>query len=244
MRVLIVDDVVENRMGLRSLLAGCFREGVVDEAGSLGEARRRMAEAFYELVFLDVELEQECGFDLMAGAPEGTCFVLVSAHQHLGDRAFDAGAADYMVKPVTEERLMRSLRRAAVRLGRVVDQEVRVGANGGGACNVSLESVVAVMGDGAGSRVLCAEGGLVDHRTLREWEKLLEGRGFVRLDRLTLLRPGRIAGWSFEDGMARISFELGKKSVVLSDAAWTRLSPLLADSGAVPMGEGGLDWSV
>jgi two-component system, LytTR family, response regulator len=61
--------------------------------------------------FLDVSMPPESGFDLLPHVPVGSQVVFVTAHASHAVRAFEAAALDYLLKPVTPERLAITLKR-------------------------------------------------------------------------------------------------------------------------------------
>ena len=109
--VLLVDDDASFRSSLAALLR---REGwTPSEAGSLAEARTRLAQARPDLVILDLDLPDGHGLDLRLAedVPVDTPFVVVSgsAEAESARQALRAGAEDYLVKPLDPGRLQAVL---------------------------------------------------------------------------------------------------------------------------------------
>lgn len=101
-RTLIVDDEPAAFEGLRLRLQGFADIEVVAEAGSVATALTLVAQHQPELIFLDIEMPGETGFDLIRQLqPElGPAIVFVTAfHQH-AVQAFEVRALDYLLKPV------------------------------------------------------------------------------------------------------------------------------------------------
>ncbi len=117
MKALIVDDERLARLELRRLLGeGHPDVEIVAEAGSVGEARRQMEDAHPELLFLDVQLRGETGFDLLQaltdeGAVRLPKVIFTTAHDAYALRAFEFQAFDYLLKPIVPARLAASLAR-------------------------------------------------------------------------------------------------------------------------------------
>src|SRR5262249_10106801 len=88
--------------------------GEVREAGSGEEALEVLRSFEPHLVFLDVQMPGIDGFAALAAAPEPRSFhvVFLTAHAGFALRAFEAGALDYLLKPVDPERFERALERA------------------------------------------------------------------------------------------------------------------------------------
>lgn len=61
-----------------------------------------------DVAFLDIQLPGLKGTEVAAAVPAGCRLVFVTAHEQFAVTAFDQGAADYLLKPVTAERLART----------------------------------------------------------------------------------------------------------------------------------------
>ena len=119
LRTLIVDDEPAAIEGLRLRLQGFADIEVVAEAGSVQAALALIALHQPELIFLDIEMPGETGFDLIRQLQPELCpaIVFVTAfHQH-AVQAFEVRALDYLLKPVKLERLADAIARVRARTG-------------------------------------------------------------------------------------------------------------------------------
>lgn len=228
MRALIVDDSAEDRLNLRSLLGRSRGIEITGEAANLVDARRLLSGPSVDLLFLDIQLGRENGFDLLNSLHPRPQVIVTTVHREHGDRAFDLEVADYLVKPITEDRLQRALARAAKAAGGKEEDE-RVAIHRGGAPRqlVSVENIVAVTADDKYSRVVACSREIPDHRTLREWEELLRSRGFERIDRSTLVCPARILSVLPFGRGAKLSFERSQAGIEVGRAGRERLEKIL-----------------
>lgn len=194
MRTLIVDDSKPDRAALRGLLERVSAVDSIQEAECLGSAREALSNPDIDLVFLDIEVGRENGFSLLDSLGRDRRVIFTTVHTGYGGQAFDADAVDYLVKPVTEDRMLRALSRAASSFGRSTAPLARVPVHRSGSARrfLALETISAVIAEGNYSRVLCGSMEYPDHRRLREWEKLLADFAVERLDRSTLLRLDHI----------------------------------------------------
>lgn len=112
MNVLIVDDEALGRKSMRQLLAAHPDVKVLGEAATVQQALNTMEASPPDLIFLDIQLRGETGFDLLAKltAPVPH-IVFVTAYDQFAVRAFECNAMDYLLKPVESERLAHSLQR-------------------------------------------------------------------------------------------------------------------------------------
>lgn len=119
LRTLIVDDEPAAIEGLRLRLQGFADIEVVAEAGSVQTALALVTQHQPELIFLDIEMPGETGFDLIRQLQPELCpaIVFVTAfHQH-AVQAFEVRALDYLLKPVKLERLADAIARVRARTG-------------------------------------------------------------------------------------------------------------------------------
>jgi DNA-binding LytR/AlgR family response regulator len=111
LRVLVLDDEPPARRRLVRLLSAHPTTRVVAEAGSVAEARARLADSQPDLAFVDVQLRGEDAFSLFDGAPVLAAIVFVTAHAEHAVRAFECDVVDYLLKPIRPERLAAALGR-------------------------------------------------------------------------------------------------------------------------------------
>jgi two-component system, LytTR family, response regulator len=114
MRVVVVDDEPPARRKMLRLLAPYADVAVVGEAGSGDEAVRVLGEAKPDVVFLDVQLPDMDGFEVLRRVPGPAPFrpVFVTAFDAFAVKAFEADAIDYLLKPVDARRFDAMLTRA------------------------------------------------------------------------------------------------------------------------------------
>lgn len=114
-RVLIVDDEPLARRGLRRIVEGIDGYDVVGEGRNGQEAEAAIRELAPDVALLDIQMPAGTGLEVAARIPHGRRpgVVFVTAYDAHALAAFDAGAVDYVVKPVDPERLRLALRRAA-----------------------------------------------------------------------------------------------------------------------------------
>jgi len=116
LRVALAEDEPMNRKRLARLLseAGCEIVGTF----ATGSAARAWLEGAPDVdaVFLDVQMPGLTGLQVLAGLDAPPLAIFVTAHAEHAVEAFDAEATDYLLKPVTAERLARALDRLRARL--------------------------------------------------------------------------------------------------------------------------------
>ncbi len=112
-RALLVDDEAIASEGLRFLLGAHSDVKIIGDCRDGDDAVKEIRRLGPDVVFLDVQMPSLDAFDMLAElVPERTpLIVFVTAYEDYALRAFDVQAADYLLKPVTEERLGRALDR-------------------------------------------------------------------------------------------------------------------------------------
>ena len=123
-RALIVDDEPLARSNLAVLLRMDPEIGAVSECGSGAEALGEIRVAKPDLLFLDVQMPECDGFDVleMLGKDLPSAIVFVTAYDQYALRAFEAGALDYLLKPFDNARFELALGRAKQRIRMGVNQ--------------------------------------------------------------------------------------------------------------------------
>src|SRR4051812_30764549 len=99
--VIIVDDEAVARARLRRLLSGEPDMQLVAECENGNDAVRAILERTPDLVFLDIEMPELNGFEVLRALPEETipAFVFVTAFNSYALDAFAVDALDYLLKP-------------------------------------------------------------------------------------------------------------------------------------------------
>lgn len=117
-RVLVVDDEPLARSNLTVLLRLDPEIEIVSECGSGMEALAEIRNSKPDLVFLDVQMPECDGFDVleMSGRDLPPVVVFVTAYDQYALRAFESGALDYLLKPFDDARFGRALSRAKERI--------------------------------------------------------------------------------------------------------------------------------
>ena len=128
MKALIVDDEPIARRVLREALELFPEVQVVGEAGDGKEALQKIANLTPDVVFLDLQMPVMSGFEVVRNlsGPSFPVIVIVTAFDQHAIEAFEAGAIDYLLKPVGEVRLRTAVERARKLQGKPAEIAVRI----------------------------------------------------------------------------------------------------------------------
>jgi len=116
-RAIIADDEEALRDHLKKKLFGLWPELEVAGAARDGEdALGMIRDIKPDIAFLDISMPGMSGIDVAKHAAGACLFVFVTAHDEFAVEAFEREAVDYLLKPVTDERLAGAIRRLKERL--------------------------------------------------------------------------------------------------------------------------------
>ncbi len=201
MRALIVDDEPIARQILRELLEECPGVEVAGEASSGVEALQRMIGLRPDVVFMDYEMP---GMDGLATVhslqgPSSPAIIFVTAYQQHALAAYDAGVADYLLKPVRKERLEAALKKVArpalpqQRAGAQPEPLRRVMAQSGqDILLIDLAQVAAFQADGETVFILTGKKRYASTYTLKGLASALPSPPFRRIHRQTIINTDHI----------------------------------------------------
>lgn len=219
LRTLIVDD---EPLAIERLQVICAKLPALQVAGTAsdGAAALRLIDALSpDLVLLDMTMPELDGLSVarkLAGQHHRPAVIFVTAHEHFAVEAFDLDAVDYVLKPVTPERLGRAIERALARSGETRRSEsewleelwvphrselLRVEVDQVGRIDAERDYVRLHVGDGGNSRSYLLL------QTIAGLEQRLDPSQFIRIHRSTILRRDHIRGLR-HDGLGVWSVEL------------------------------------
>ena len=102
---LIIDDERLARLSLRKKLSMYSEIEVIGEASSIEAGIKAIRDLSPDILFLDIQLSDGTGFDLLNRAEFKGKVIFQTAYDEYACRAFEINALDYLLKPITKERL-------------------------------------------------------------------------------------------------------------------------------------------
>lgn len=120
LRVIVVDDEEVARLGIRVLAEQVADIEILRECSSGCEAIEAIRSGAPDLVFLDIQLPDKNGFEVIEelGVEERPYIVFMSTYDRYALRAFEVCALDYLLKPIDERRFDQALSKARAALAR------------------------------------------------------------------------------------------------------------------------------
>ncbi|HTW82710.1 MAG TPA: LytTR family DNA-binding domain-containing protein [Candidatus Sulfotelmatobacter sp.] len=200
MRALIVDDEPLVRSELVYVLGTVADDVEIAEAGDAVEALAALAAQPYDVVFLDINLPGLSGLEatkVINAMPAAPQVVFVTAHDTHAVDAFELAAADYVVKPVSQERLARTIERLRASRGAVARDAgkplSRVALEDGERTRlVKIAEIRYVQANGHVVTARLFDGELRWKGALADAAGRLEPAGFLRVHRAYLVNPERV----------------------------------------------------
>jgi two-component system LytT family response regulator len=221
-RAVIVDDELLARSNLRILLRLHPEIEIVCECGSGLEGLAEIRNLKPDLVFLDVEMPECDGFDVleMLGGDLPPAVVFVTAYDKYALRAFEAGALDYLLKPFDNTRFELALDRAMERIvqgsSSTRTREHLVVKSAGQLTFLKISEIDWIE---AADYYSCLHVGARSHllrRSMAELDEELDQSAFCRIHRSTIVRLDHVRGLKLSEN--------GEYDVLLRDGTRLRLS--------------------
>ena len=185
MTALIVDDERLGRAELRRLLGAHPEVEIVGEARDADQAQALIEQLQPDLLFLDIQMPGRSGFELLAQLDRVPLVIFTTAYDDYALRAFEVNALDYLLKPVSPERLAAALARAALRKARpVMEGRQRIFVKDGERCwFVTLSDVALFESEGNYTRLHFGGNRPLVLRSLTYLEERLDQAVFFRASR-------------------------------------------------------------
>jgi len=216
LRAIVVDDEMPSREALGTYIKDfCQELEVVAECDCIKAAYKAIIEYQPEIVFLDIEMPNGNGFDLlqMFDKPDFKV-IFVTAYSEYAIKAFRFSAADYLLKPVKVDELLESVRK--------VKSEIEAKSKSQNNFHTLLENIndpdhikSIVIPDISGFKVLSLDDiimceadsyctvfylknkvEIMSSKNLKHYEELLNESGFQRVNRAFLINFVHVKGYN------------------------------------------------
>ncbi len=189
MKALIIDDERLGRAELRRLLEPHAEVEIVGEARDAAEALTQIEQLRPDLLFLDIQMPGRSGFELLEQLDRVPMVIFTTAYDEYALKAFEVNALDYLLKPVSPERLGTALARALERRAKpVMEGGQRIFVKDGERCwFVTLADIVLLENEGNYTRLYFGGNRPLVLRSLNYLEERLDPAIFFRASRKHLL---------------------------------------------------------
>jgi DNA-binding LytR/AlgR family response regulator len=212
LKTLIVDDEPIARKVLREELELLDDVEVIGEAADGAAALVKIGQQHPDLVLLDLQMPAMGGLEVVRQLKHGKrlpVIVVVTAHDEHALQAFEAGAIDYLLKPVRQERLSEAVERAKRLTGRQATERIAqlqeiadpmsgprtrriVGKIGEEYFLLSTDEIYAFQADGDLVWIVGAKRKYLATQTLKVLEERLKNTSFRRIHRNALINVDHV----------------------------------------------------
>lgn len=176
---------------------------LMGEANTLSQAEHFLQTASVDLLFLDLSVGRENGLDLLDRISPQPLVIALTAHPQHAVRGFSLNLVDYILKPVEEDRLRESLKRAYLRKeSSFLSQETSVilAEFGQEKTRLELAEILRIEAAGNYQIIWTRRGKAIRRGTLRELRKKLPSSLFLETGRGRMVARNLVRGWSRNSG--------------------------------------------
>lgn len=197
-RTIIIDDEKNSRNNTKQMLTKYFTEiEIIGEAENGIEGRNLIAQLHPDLVFLDVNMPEMTGLEMLESIPErdkNFYVIFLTAYGDYTIQAIRAGAVDYLMKPLMKDELMQAIKRVS----KFIDERKHSTAqqqnsklmvsHSKGFTLIDFNEII--MLEAAGNYTdfyLTGNRKIISSRTLKSYEEILDKNIFYRVSRSAIV---------------------------------------------------------
>lgn len=220
MKAILIDDEISNLENLRTLLEKhCPQVTIMATAQNVSNAVDAVEKYLPDLVFLDIQMGEQTGFDVLKLLPKRNFeVVFVTAYDQYGIKAVKFAALDYLLKPIDIEELINAVNVAEHKLTKRIQtsqldfllQQLKKPETNVSKIALQMQSEIRYV---ALSEIIRCEADntytyfflankekILVSKSLKEYADLLRPNGFLRTHQSHLVNPKFVKSWLKEDG--------------------------------------------
>ncbi len=238
LNAIIVDDEEFARSSLYFLLQeNCENVNILGIAKSVSEARTLLADHKIDLIFLDIAMPGENGFELIPAAVKNKAHVVfTTAYDQYALRAIKANALDYLLKPIDIDELKETVAKATkyISLDKITEHQKSVQLNHlaenmserseirklslpngqGGYTMVDFDNIINIEADSNYSVFYLANNDKITvAKVLKEYEEILPENKFVRVHKSSIINLDYLKEYNSRNGL-EVALKSGVKIAV------------------------------
>ncbi len=195
LKVIVVDDERLARVELQNLLKEISGIEIVGQAAFVEEALQIIEKEKPDLIFLDINMPEKSGFNLIEELIQVPYFIFTTAYEDYALKAFEVGAVDYLLKPIQPNRL----KDAIDKVKKLIDQDNqgnhqyfsiqdRIFIRDNDKCYfVKVSDIKRIVSEGNYARIYFNEHQALIHRSLNALSNRLDPEYFFRANRQELI---------------------------------------------------------
>jgi two-component system, LytTR family, response regulator len=200
LKCIVIDDEFKSRESLKALIEKFCENITVSAVCQNGEeAMAAIEEVRPDIIFLDIQLQRETGFDILERLSKIEFeIIFTTAYSEFAIKAFKFSAIDYLLKPIDINDLKAAIEKARKRIvGNIAERIAQLGENlktqnfknsrlalpsSDGLVFINVDEIVYCEATGNYTNIyLSDDRKFLVSRTLKEYEDLLEDQDFFRI---------------------------------------------------------------
>ncbi len=206
----IIDDEEPGRRNLSVMLDKyCPEIELVGEAENAVQGKQKLLDLEPDIVFLDVQMPEQDGFDLLEALPKKDfAVIIVTAHAEYGIRAVKAGAVDYILKPIVVKELQVAINKVIAHEQKKAEHQTDTAkperitlSHTGGFTVVEIKDIIRLEADNNYTKVFAIGNKMYFvSKPLKVFEDNLKDQVFFRVHRSYIINLNHVKEFLREDG--------------------------------------------
>ncbi|MFH6993812.1 LytR/AlgR family response regulator transcription factor [Flavobacterium sp. FlaQc-48] len=193
-KVIIVDDERLSREELKMALKSYEDFVVIGEAENADDAKDLIETKMPDLIFLDIQMPEKSGFDLLESLNLLPAVLFITAYDQYAVQAFEVNALDYLMKPIREERFSKAIEKirttfeskSSLNNAPAQDRKIFI-KDGEKRFFIQLDEIYLIESLENYTRLFFQDKKALQRRSLRQWEEMLDGNVFFRINRTEII---------------------------------------------------------
>ncbi len=216
-KAIIVDDERSAREELKRAARKYVDIEIIAEAKNADEAQKTIEGLKPDLVFLDIQMSEVSGFELLESLNEVPEIIFITAYDQYAVKAFEVNALDYLMKPVRDERFAIAVEKIRERLNKKLESnstqtDNQIFIKDGEECYfVRIGDIYLIESLHNYSQIYFEKKKACLKKSLNQWEELLDSEEFFRINRTQIINMQHIGQiHSKERGKLQIVLKTGQ----------------------------------
>jgi two-component system, LytTR family, response regulator len=215
-RVVVIDDERSSREELKREIKKYSVFDVIGEARNADDAKKLIEAEQPDLIFLDIQMPEKSGFDLLESLTNVPRVVFITAFNQYAVQAFEVNALDYLLKPIRQERFEKTIEKIYERINKKEENlsksDRQIFIKDGDKCHFIWLSEISLIESMDNYSILHFENKKTYlKRSLNQWEEMLDEIFFFRINRSQIVNTNYINQvFPSENGRIKISLKTGE----------------------------------
>ena len=239
MKAIIIDDEPLARSIIKEYLQPYTNISLVEECNDGFEGIKAIQHHQPDLIFLDIQMPKINGFEMLELVDNPPLVIFTTAFEEYAIKAFDAHAADYLLKPFSKERFDKAIQKALLQKNNTAQAIVSAALDTAAPCNrivvkdngkikiIPLAQVQYVEAADDYVKIHTAEGNFLKKKTMQYFEDSLPQQEFIRIHRSYIVNAQLITRITAYEKDSHLALLTTGAQLPVSKAGYTKLKQVL-----------------